>query len=127
MNSTISPYNIPKNFVYEVIDDNSISYENQKNIDYISAQMKENAIGDILPSPNPNNLILGPQNQNGSGKTYLQEFRIKINNKGFKVMDYNEINAIKKVFKKNNSKKDYLIICNNVLYKGCNGKIKKIY
>jgi hypothetical protein len=127
MNSTISPYNLPKNFIYEVIDDNSVSYENQKNIDYVIAQIKENSIGDDLPPHNPNSLILGPSNQYGSGKKYLQEFRIKINNKGFKVMEYNDIDAIKKVFKKNNSKKDYLIKCNNVLYKGCNGKIKKLY
>ena len=42
-------------------------------------------------------------------------------------MDYDELNAIKKVFKNNKSNKDYLINCNNTLYKGCKGKIIKLY
>lgn len=125
MNSIKSPYSLPKKFVFDVVDDNSISYENQQKIDYINTQLKENAIGDDLSYPNTDSLMLGPKNQFGSA--YLQEFRIKINNKGFKVMEYNEINAIKKVFKNNKSNKDYLINCNDVLYKGCNGKIKKLY
>ena len=37
---------------------------------------------------------------NWTVKKYLREYRIKINSKGYKVMDYDEISAIKKFLKK---------------------------
>lgn len=127
MNSTDSPYKILEGETYDVIDSSSDSYNNQKNIDYLNAQAEEYSNGDKLIEPTTKSLILGP-NQNGSGQ--LKEYRILINSKGYRVKDYNEINAIKKIYKYDKykkSNKDYLIICNNNLYKGCKGKINKIY
>lgn len=127
MDSTISPYKIIESETYNIIDTSSDSFNNQKNIDYLKIQAEEYASGDIMKSPSNKDLILGPNikiQQNGNG---LKEYRIKINSKGYKIMGYNEIDSIKKIYKKYNKSKDYLIKCNDVLYKGTNGKIIKLY
>ena len=137
MDSTISPYEAPVAEEYYVVDDSSSSYTQQKGIDYTSTQAKEYASGDTMPTPSTKSLTLGPsqsgsgnkklkKNKNSDKNNFLKEFRIKINSKGYKVMDYDEISAIQKVYN-NKSKKDYFIVCNNVLYKGCKGKVSKIY
>ena len=121
-------YEAPISEEYNVMDSSSSAYTNQKSMDHVSTQAKENASGDSMPTPPSKDLNPATYVAYGSGKKkYLKEFRIKINSKGYKVMDYDEISAIKKVFKKTNSNKDYLISCNNHLYKGCKGKITKLY
>jgi len=128
VNSTISPYEAPTSEVYEVVDDSSSSYSNQQAIDHSTAQAKEYASGDNMSTPTPKSLNISSYGANGGSKNkYLKEYRIKINSKGYKVMDYDELSAIKKVFKNDKSNKDYLINCNNNLYKGCKGKVTKLY
>jgi len=125
MPSIDSPYKIVEPEVYNVYDNTSSAYQNQRQIDLVNAQAQQNAIGDKMPTPTISELTVGPI-QKGSGE-YLAEYRIKINNKGYHVIAYNENEAIQKVFKKNNSTKEYLISCNDVLYKGKNGKFVKLY
>ena len=122
-------YRAPVSEEYHVVDSSSSSYTNQKGIDHSSAQAKEYASGDNMSTPSSKDLNPATSAATGGFKKskYLREFSIKINSKGYKVMDYDEISAIKKVFKKTNSNKDYLINCNNHLYKGCKGKITKLY
>jgi hypothetical protein len=128
INSTLSEYEAPISEEYNIVDSSSSAYSNQKTMDHISTQAKENASGDTMSTPSSKDLNPTTYVASGAGKKkYLREFRIKINSKGYKVMDYDEISAIKKVFKKTNSNKDYLINCNNHLYKGCKGKITKLY
>ena len=51
MNSTLSEYEAPISEEYNVVDSSSSAYSNQKSMDHVSTQAKENASGDTMSTP----------------------------------------------------------------------------
>lgn len=121
-----SDFTAPESENYVVMDTSSPSAITNSKLDLINKQASLYAEGDTMPTPNENVLTVGPPTNNQDGG-YLNEFRIMINNKGFRVKAYNLKEAISKVYKNRNNNKEYLISVDGILFKAKNNKITKLY
>ena len=72
INSTDSDYTAPEKIIYNVVDDNSSAYDNQKNIDYIEKQSKEYSVGDKMPNVPEKDLNPATYIASGAGNRILK-------------------------------------------------------